>query len=61
MLGLRTAIWPTAPGGRSSMASLTTRSSTPVAGWPHERTSGVSRMRSSCGSRVVIGVVSVVP
>ena len=32
-----------------------------MAGWPHERISGVSRMRSSCGSSVVIGVVSVVP
>ena len=34
---------------------------TKAGGWPHERISGVSRMRYSCGSSVVIGVVSVVP
>ena len=48
-------------GGSSVWDELTTRISTPMAGCPHERTSGVSRIRSSCGSSVVIGVTSVVP
>src|SRR6185437_11206542 len=60
-LGPRTAISPTVPGGTSAWDLPTTRISTPTAGWPHERMNGVSRMRSSCGSSVVIGVVSVVP